>query len=148
MSFLVKWLINIAALFLVINIVAGVSADNWTTIAAAALVIGLLNAFLRPLMILLTLPLTILTFGLFTLIINAFVFYLAANFIKGFVVTSFWNAFWASIVFSILSFALNTLFFPSGSARVNSRRYRSASHHKTEHKKYDDVIDVEGKVED
>ena len=68
-DFLIKWVVNIAALFVVIHIVAGVSADSWGTIVVAALILGLLNAFIKPFIILFTLPFTILTLGLFTLII-------------------------------------------------------------------------------
>lgn len=144
MRFLLKWLINIIALFLVIHIVAGVSADNWQTIAAAAFVIGLLNTFLRPFMIIVTLPLTILTFGFFTLLINTFIFYLAAKFIKGFVVAGFANAFWASLVFSIISFILNTFLAPDINFRINAFRQPVDT---APRKRHDDAIDVEGKVE-
>ncbi len=75
---LVKWVVNSTALLVVIHVVSGVTVDNWPTVFVAALVLGLLNAFLRPILIFLTLPVTILTLGLFTLVINAFLFYLAA----------------------------------------------------------------------
>ena len=130
------------ALFLVINTVAGVSVDSWESIVVAALVLGLLNAFLRPALILLTLPFNILSLGLFTLIINGSLFYLASNFVKGFHVISFWNAFWAAIVFSIISFFLNILLTPSVS--IKTRTFNQA---RPREKHYDNVIDVEGRVE-
>jgi putative membrane protein len=145
-NFAVKWLVNIAALFIVIHIVAGVSADNWQAIIVAAFVLGLFNAFLRPFVIALTLPINILSFGLFTLIINAGFFYLAAKFVKGFSVMGFWNAFWASIVFSIISFVLNIMLSgPAGSGfsfRTNLYRQPEPP------KRYKDAIDVEATVVD
>jgi len=103
-----------------------------------------LNTFLRPLVIALTLPINILSFGLFTLIINGFFFYLAAKFVKGFTVMNFWNAFWASIVFSIISFVLNIILTPTAGFSVRS--YTRAPDGRT--KKHTDAIDVEAKVGD
>ena len=76
--------------------------------------IGLLNAFLRPVLIFFTLPVTILTLGLFTLVINGVIFYLAAWLVKGFHVAGFWSAFVAALVFSVVSFLLNLLINPEG----------------------------------
>ena len=142
MQFLVKWVVNIAALFIVIHVVAGVGADNWQAIIVAAFVLGLFNTFLRPLVIALTLPINILSFGLFTLIINGFFFYLAAKFVKGFTVMSFWNAFWASIVFSIISLILNVMLAPTATFSLRSNVSNSADRQK----RYEDAIDVEAKV--
>jgi len=143
MYFLARWLINIIALFVVIHMVAGVSTENWQATVVAALIIGLLNAFLRPIMLLVTLPLSILTFGFFTLIINAFVFYLAAKFVKGFVVASFASAFWAALLFSIISFILNTMLKPGATFRMSY--FRSDPPKRQE---YTGVIDVEARVEE
>ena len=74
-NFLIKWAVNIITLLLVIHVIAGVSADSWESIVAAAFVLGLFNAFIKPFIFVLTLPLTILTLGLFTLLINAFLFF-------------------------------------------------------------------------
>lgn len=103
----IKWVVNSTALLVVAHIVSGVTLDNWRAVFVAALVLGLLNAFLRPVLILLTLPVTVLTLGLFTLVINAFLFYLAAHLVKGFHVAGFWQAFVAALVFSLVSFLLN-----------------------------------------
>lgn len=140
-SFLIKWLVNIIALFIVINTIAGVSASNWQVVIVAAFIIGLLNAFLRPVLILLTLPFTIVSLGFFTLIINAFMFYLASKFVIGFTVVSFWTAFWAALLFSFLSFILSLVFTPA----VNFKLNITGSAPKAE-KKYDNVIDVESKI--
>jgi len=109
---IVRWIVNSTALLAVAHLVSGVALDNWATVFVAALVLGLLNAFLRPVLIFLTLPVTILSLGLFTLVINAFLFYLAAHLVRGFHVTGFGQAFVAALVFSIVSFLL-TLFIRS-----------------------------------
>ena len=108
-SLLLKWLINAVALLVVVNVVAGIGIERWQTLLAGALVIGLLNAFIRPLLLFFTLPVNILTLGLFTLVINGFIFYLAAWLVKGFYLAGFWSAFVAALVFSIVSFMLNFL---------------------------------------
>ena len=132
-NFLLHWVICIIALVVVVHIVSGVSAANLSTVIVAALVLGLLNAFVRPVLIILTLPLSILSLGLFTLIINGFLFYLAARFVKGFVVTGFWSAFWAALLFSIISFVLNRMLLPAPGEKARPDR---------------SVIDLEKKGED
>ena len=80
----------------------------WVSLLAAA-VLGLVNALIRPLLILLTLPVTFLSLGLFILIINGFLFWLVAQVIDGFHVASFWSALGGAILYSIISWALSTL---------------------------------------
>ncbi|HTG80546.1 MAG TPA: phage holin family protein [Geobacteraceae bacterium] len=111
---LVKWVVNSTALLVVIHVVSGVTVDNWPTVFVAALVLGLLNAFLRPILIVLTLPVSILTLGLFTLFINAFLFSLAAHLVRGFHVAGFWQAFVAALVFSSVSFLLSIVVSSDG----------------------------------
>ena len=84
-----KWALNSLALFLVMKLIPGMQIDRFQDLLLATLVIGLLNAFLRPVIILLTLPVTILTLGLFTLVINGFMFYLASHLVTGFHITGF-----------------------------------------------------------
>ena len=144
MKFLIKWLINIIALLVVIHVVAGVSIDNMQTVFVAALILGLLNAFIRPFILVLTLPITIFTFGFFTLIINGYLFYLATKFISGFVVAGFWSAFWAALLFSIISSLLSFVFTPKINIKYGS--FRSGGNSRLNIDK-DDFIDVEGKVE-
>jgi putative membrane protein len=102
-GFLLRWLLNGIALLLVVNIVPGVRVAQWETLAVAALVLGLLNAFLRPILLLLTLPVTVLTLGLFALVVNGVIFYLASALVAGFTVTGFGSAFLGALAFSILS---------------------------------------------
>ena len=143
MSFAIKLAVNIMALFFVVNIVPGITASSWQSLVVAAVIIGALNTFLRPVLILLTLPISILSIGLFTLIINGFMFYLASIVVKGFVVANFWSAFFAALLFSLTSFILNTIF----SQGLNIR-FGSSGPTTPDRKKYDNVIDVEGKVVD
>ena len=106
-GFLVRWGINAVSIFIVANIVKGIEVSNTATILVVALVIGIINAFLRPLIILITLPINILTLGIFTLFINGALFFLVSKIVKGFVITGFWPAFWGYILFSIISFMLS-----------------------------------------
>ena len=138
-KFLLKWLINVIALLVVIHVVAGVSVDNTETVFIAALILGLLNSILRPFILILTLPITILTFGSFTLIINGFLFYLAAKFVKGFIVAGFWNAFWAALLFSIISSILSFILAPKVDLRFGSFRSNNQNSDKIDK---NDFIDV------
>ncbi len=143
MNYIVKLLVNIVALFFVVNIVPGISAASWETLVVAAVIIGLLNTFLRPVLILLTLPINILSIGLFTLVINGLMFWLASMAVKGFVVANFWSAFFAALIFSFASFVLNIVLAPGALIRFGVQGARQAPH-----RKYDDAIDVEGNVVD
>ncbi len=116
--FLVRWFINAIAIYVAISIVPGISlggnlSQPWVAIALLALIFGLLNALLRPLLVLLTCPLIILTLGLGTLLINTLLFYLTGQiggqFGWGFSVSGFWPAFFGALVVSIVSFVLNVL---------------------------------------
>ena len=142
-NFLIKLFVNLAALFIVIYVLGGVSVDSWRSVIIAALVLGLLNAFLRPAIILLTLPLNVLTLGFLTLVINGLMFYLTSKFVKGFNVISFWNAFWAALLFSVISFLLNVLLSPGITIRMGAYGYG-----RPHGPAYDDAIDVKAEVED
>ena len=107
--FIIGWLVNTTALLVVVHVVSGISIDRWQTTFVASLVLGLLNIFIRPVLILLTLPVNVLTLGLFTLFINGFMFYLAASLVRGFEVMNFGSAFFGAFVFSIMAFLLNLL---------------------------------------
>ena len=107
---ILKWALNSCALFIVMKLISGVQIDRFQDLLLATLVIGLLNAFLRPIIILLTLPVTVLTLGLFTLVINGVIFSLAAHLVTGFHLTGFGAAFFAALLFSLFSFVLNMFF--------------------------------------
>ncbi len=114
-NLIIKWIINSTALLVVAHLVPGIVIDDWVTVFVAAVVLGLLNAFLRPILILLTLPVTVLSLGLFTLFINAFLFSLAAKLVSGFHVSGFSQAFFGAFIFSLVSFLLS--FFVSSDRR-------------------------------
>ncbi len=107
---MLRWVLNAFALFFVMKLLPGIRIDRFGDLMLATLVIGLLNAFLRPLLVLFTLPVTIATLGLFTLVINGLIFALAAALLQGFHVTGFGTAFIAALLFSIFSFILNMVF--------------------------------------
>ena len=109
MHFLVRWGISALSIFIVAHIVRGIEVSSTATVLVIALVLGIVNAFLRPLIILVTLPINIVTLGLFTLFINGALFLLVSKIVKGFVITGFWPAFWGYILFSIISFLLSFL---------------------------------------
>jgi putative membrane protein len=113
---LVSWVLNALTLFGIayfapqVGILEGFRVDSAEAAAVAAVVIALLNVTVRPILKLLALPITCLTFGLFTLVINAVIFLVAENFVRGFVVGGFMNAVIASIVYAVVSSILNGIF--------------------------------------
>lgn len=136
-KFLIHWLVNTAALLLVAAIVPGVEIIRWQTAILAALVLGLLNTFLRPVLILVTLPISILTLGIFAFFVNVFMFYLAAQLVEGFVLAGFWSAFWGALLFSVISFVLSVLISPGG------KLHFQVHHHPRRPPRYPDAIDVD-----
>ena len=115
---LIKWVINSLAILIVTYIVKGIEIASPITAIVAAFVLGIINAFLRPLIILITLPINIFTLGLFTFLINVFLFHLVSKIIKGFVVTGFWPAFFGALLFSIISFLLSLLINKEGKLEI------------------------------
>lgn len=107
--FLVHWAITALSLWAASYIFSGLKFANAPSLIIAALLLGFANAVVRPLLILLTLPLTLLTFGFFILVINALMILLVAQLVKGFRVSSFWTAFFASIFVSVLSIVMGAL---------------------------------------
>lgn len=108
MTLLIRWLLLACALVLLTQWDLGVQVDNFGAAMWAALVIGLLNAFVRPLLILLTLPVTLLTLGLFLFVINALTFQMASGLLDGFHVTGFWQALLGSVLYSLFGLVIDT----------------------------------------
>ncbi|MDQ6767639.1 MAG: phage holin family protein [Candidatus Eremiobacteraeota bacterium] len=110
MSFLIRILVNALALFLISKFnFMGIHAETvWDTLIGA-LVLGLANAFVRPLLMLLSCPLVILTLGLFTLIINGIIFYFVLRWLPGWHVPTYWAAFWGAIVMSLISWVISVI---------------------------------------
>jgi len=109
--FFIRWAISAVALAIASWVIKGITIENGWALLFAALVVGLLNAFLRPIIILLTLPINILTLGLFTFVINAAMILFTAEIVRGFRVSGFWAALLAAIIMSVVGFFLN-LFLP------------------------------------
>src|SRR4051794_6805793 len=109
MRLLVVWLINAVALLALPYIFPSIHVDSFTTALIAALVLGLINTLIRPLLVLLTLPVTILTLGLFIFVINGLLFWAVGSFMPGFHVGGFWSGVFGAIVYSVISWILSAL---------------------------------------
>ena len=112
LTLIARWIINAAALLLVAYLYPGVAMESFFAAMVAALVLGLVNAFIRPLLVLLTLPVTVLTLGLFLFVINAFLFWFAAEIVQGFKVTGFVAALIGSVLYSLITLVTSWLLFP------------------------------------
>jgi putative membrane protein len=109
-ALLIKWAINSLAILIVTHIVKGIEVVSPLTAVVIAFVLGMVNAFLKPLIVLVTLPINLLTLGFFTFFINGFLFYLVSKIIKGFSISGYWPAFLGAILFSTISFLLSLIF--------------------------------------
>ena len=110
MKILIRWLLSALVVMLLPYIVPGIDVDTFTTALLVALVLGLVNALLRPLLVILTLPITIFTLGLWLLVINAAMLLLVSRIVSGFVVDGFVAALIGSIVLWLLSWAVQSVF--------------------------------------
>lgn len=104
-----RWLINGVALLVVAQLLGGIELRGVFAALAAAAILGLVNAFIRPFLILLTLPINVVTLGLFTFVVNALMLWLTAGLVPGFDVHGFWAALWGSILLSLVSAAIGWL---------------------------------------
>ncbi len=111
MLFILRCVINALALLAVTYLYDGVKVDDFISALIAALVLGVVNAILRPILVILTLPVTILTLGLFIFVINALLFWLVASIVPGFNVAGFWASMIGSILFSIITLLTSYLLF-------------------------------------
>jgi len=113
--FIIRLVLNALALMLVANLVPGITVQSFPIALLAAVVIGLVNALIRPVLEILSLPITVLTLGLFSLIINALMFGLAAWLTPGFMVAGFGPAFWGGLIFAVLSTVISWIVNEKGS---------------------------------
>jgi len=104
---LIRWVINALALILISKVIKGIEVDNILSAFVAAAVLGVINAVLRPVLILLTLPITILTLGFFALVINGFMLSIAGTVVKGFHVSGFWPSVFGALFLSVISWIAN-----------------------------------------
>jgi putative membrane protein len=121
-GFLIRAVVVGVGLWLASKIVSGIAFNSTETLIAAALLLGIVNAFVRPVIVLLTLPITLLTLGLFLLVINALMIMLVAWFLPGFLVAGFWSALFAAIVVSLTSWVMSGWIGPRGRIEVMSVR--------------------------
>lgn len=108
-SFFIRWLFTTISVLLVAELLPGIEVTSAVGLILAALIMGILNAFLKPLMIILTLPLTVFSFGLFLFVINGIILYLTSLIVRGFDIANIWVAIVASILISIVSTLINWL---------------------------------------
>ena len=113
---LIVWLINALALLALPYLVPAVQVESFTTALIAALLLGFVNTLIRPPLVLLTLPVTVVTLGLFIFVINGLLFWFVASFVKGFSVAGFWSAVLGAIAYALISWAASILVF--GDRRV------------------------------
>ena len=106
--FLAQWVATVLALWVSSYLFNGVRFETASSLVIAALLLGVANAIVKPLLVILTLPLTIFSFGFFLLVINALVLMLVSSMVKGFEISSFGTAFFASIIISILTMLINS----------------------------------------
>ena len=113
LKLLAVWVINAAALLALPWVFDSIRIEGFYTALIAALILGLINAVIRPLLIVLTLPLTLLTLGLFIFVINGLLFWFVASFVDGFHVAGFWPAVFGALVYSLITWAATALLFPA-----------------------------------
>jgi putative membrane protein len=118
MRLLLVWLINAVALIVLPYLMSSIQVDSFATALIAALVLGLINTFIRPVLVLLTLPATVLTLGLFIFVINGLLFWFVGSFVQGFHVAGFWSAILGAILYSIISWAMSALILPDKKSAV------------------------------
>jgi putative membrane protein len=116
MQFLIHWLVTAVALAIGMHVVPGIQITSGGTLIVAALVLGLVNAVVRPVLLILTLPITVLTLGLFYLVVNGLAFALAAWLVPGFTVASLGSAIGGALVVSLLSTIMNWILTPRTAA--------------------------------
>jgi putative membrane protein len=109
MRLLLVWLVNALALIAVAYLMPGVTVASFGSALVAALVLGLINAVVRPVLVLLTLPVTLVTLGLFIFVLNGLLFWMVGTWLEGFEVAGFWSGVFGAILFSLVSWALSAL---------------------------------------
>jgi putative membrane protein len=122
MGFLLRIVVYTLALLVAAHVVPGIRLDGLMSAVVAGLLLGVVNAIVRPVLVLLTFPITLLTLGLFLLVLNAFCLWLVSAFVPGFHVAGFWPAFWGALLVSVVSWILTALISDSGRVQVIDRR--------------------------
>lgn len=121
-GFILRGLIAALGLWLATALVEGIHIDSAPTLIVAGLLLGLVNAVIRPLALILTLPFLILTIGLFLLVVNAAMLGLVAALLPGFHIEDFWSAFWGAVIVSLTAWVASWFIGPKGKVEVIVRR--------------------------
>jgi putative membrane protein len=117
MRLLLVWLINTVSLMAVAYLMPSVAISSFGAALIASAVLGLVNTIIRPVLVLLTLPVTVLTLGLFIFVINGLLFWMVASWLEGFEVAGFWSGVLGAIVYSLISWLLSALVLRDGTPR-------------------------------
>lgn len=117
-GFLIRCLVSALGLWLASMLISGISVNGTGVLLAAGLLLGIVNAFIRPVMIILTLPFTIITLGLFLFVVNAMMLGLVAWFLEGFAISGFWAALGGSIIISLTSWVASWYIGPKGNVEL------------------------------
>ncbi len=120
LRFLILWGVNTLSLWVADELFGGIAFASLQSLFISGLLLGIVNSFIRPLLVLLTLPLSVVTLGFFVLVINALMLLFVAWLVPGFVVSGFWSGFFVALFVSVLSFVVNSLIGASG---TGARRY-------------------------
>jgi putative membrane protein len=112
----VRWVLTACSLWLTSELLPGIELHGFRAVFIAAMVLGILNAFLRPLVLLVTLPINIVTFGVFTLVVNGLMLWITSDVVKGFEIHGFWQAVLGALLMSLISLLLNA--FVSDAGRI------------------------------
>ncbi len=124
MGLLVRWLILTAAIMVAAYLIQGIEVNGFFSALFAAAILGVLNVFFRPVLLILTLPINILTLGFFTFVINAVLLKMASGVISGFVVHGFWSAVFGGLIISLVSWLLNSFINDRGRVGYTDLRRR------------------------
>jgi putative membrane protein len=117
-GFLIRWLVTSVAIFIVANLFKLIYIQDLKALIVSALVLGILNAILRPVLVFFTLPINMLTLGIFLLVINGFILALVGYIVPGCEITGFWNAFWGALLISIISALINFVIKREGKVQI------------------------------
>lgn len=145
---LIRWLTLTAAIVLSAYLLDGIHISGFFSAFSAAAILGILNAFFRPIALILTLPINILSLGLFTFVINALMLKLASGVIPGFDVYGFWTAIFGSLIISAISWLLNSFISDQGTIRYSNVKYQHNKHRIERYPENGDTIDLEKKEDD
>ena len=124
-AFVIRWLVTTIAVLVAAHLIPGVSYDGWGALLGASLLLGIINAFVRPILLLLSLPWIIITMGLFIFVINALLLLLVSKIVPAFQVAGFWSAFFGAIIISLVSWILSS-FFRGSDGRIHVITHHTA----------------------